>query len=91
MHGTSEPELFVITRRGSDIFSNRAGKTVEIRRSEAAGDRGKASSQPDLERLFLTAVQDRHRPRINLAPLPAPVPPPKPPTPCVFSPSTALY
>ncbi|EIE22978.1 CIA30-domain-containing protein [Coccomyxa subellipsoidea C-169] len=57
------------------------GKTVEIRRSEAAGDRGKASSQPDLERLFLTAVQDRHRPRINLAPLPAPVPPPKPPTP----------
>ncbi|CAL8465559.1 g5095 [Coccomyxa elongata] len=57
------------------------GKTVEVRRSEAAGDKGKKPNLADLERLFLMTVEDRHRPRINLGPLPAPVPPPKPPTP----------
>ena len=57
-----------------------AGKTVEIRRSEAGGDKGKGSTAKDLERLFLIAQEDRHRPRIGLSPLPMPVPPPPPPS-----------
>ncbi|CAL5221994.1 g4282 [Coccomyxa viridis] len=56
------------------------GKTVEIRRSEAGGDKGKGSTAKDLERLFLIAQEDRHRPRIGLSPLPMPVPPPPPPS-----------
>ncbi|CAK0786611.1 hypothetical protein CVIRNUC_009825 [Coccomyxa viridis] len=52
------------------------GKTVEVRRSEAAGDKGRASTPQDLQRLFLLAQEDRHRPRVGLPPLPGPVPPP---------------
>ena len=62
-----------------------AGKTLEVRRSEAAGDKGRASTGQDLQRLFLLAQQDRHRPRIGLPPLPAPVPPPPAPSECVMS------
>ena len=54
----------------------RAGKTIEVRRS----DRGASPSGRDLERLWLTSAEDRHRPRVNLPPLPAPVPPPAPPS-----------
>ena len=57
-----------------------AGKTLEVRRSEAGGDKVKGSSPRDLERLFLVAQQDRHRPCIGLSPLPMPVPPPPPPS-----------
>ena len=57
-----------------------AGKTLEIRRSEAGGDKGKGSTAQDLERLFLLAEEDRYRPRIGLSPLPMPVPPPPPPS-----------
>ena len=51
-----------------------------MRRSKAGGDKGKGSTVRDLERLFLTAQQDRHRPSIGLSPLPMPVPPPPPPS-----------
>ena len=61
-----------------------AGKTLEVRRSEAGGDRGKGSTARDLERLFLIAQEDRHRPRIGLSPLPMPVPPPPPPSEYAF-------
>ena len=47
-----------------------------MRRSEAAGDKGRASTPQDLQRLFLLAQEDRHRPRVGLPPLPGPVPPP---------------
>ena len=36
----------------------------------------------DLQRLFLLAQEDRHRPRIGLPPLPGPVPPPPAPSEC---------
>jgi hypothetical protein len=62
----------------------RAGKTIEVRRSEAGSARGRAPDQADLERLWLTAVPDRQRPRIALPPLPAPVPPPPPPSKCAL-------
>lgn len=55
-----------------------AGKTLEVRRSEAEASRGKKSSSRDLERLFLDAVEDWQRPKRNLPPMPmvAEVPPP---------------
>ena len=53
-----------------------------MRRSEAAGDKGRASTPQDLQRLFLLAQKDRHRPRIGLPPLPGPVPPPPAPSEC---------
>ena len=52
------------------------GRRFEVRRSEAAGDKGRASTPQDLQRLFLLAQEDRHRPRVGLPPLPGPVPPP---------------
>ena len=57
-----------------------AGKTVEVRRSEAAASRGQKSSAADLERLFLGAVEDWHRPKRLLPPFPAAVAPPPPPS-----------
>ena len=62
-----------------------AGKTLEVRRSEAAAARGRPLNQADLERLWLSSMLDRHRPRINLPPLPSPVPPPPPPSQCACS------
>ncbi|KAK9814216.1 hypothetical protein WJX72_002437 [[Myrmecia] bisecta] len=57
-----------------------AGKTIEVRRSEAAGDKGRGMTGADRLRLFLAAVPDSQRQRILLPPLPTPVPPPPPPS-----------
>ena len=59
-----------------------AGKTVEVRRSEAADARGVAPTSSDLERLFFTAVSDRRRLQAGLPLMPAVVPPPPPVTEC---------
>ncbi|KAK9820647.1 hypothetical protein WJX81_005527 [Elliptochloris bilobata] len=56
-----------------------AGKTVEVRRCEAADARGRTPSPADLERLFTCAVEDRLRPYRRLPPMPGVVPPPPPP------------
>lgn len=56
---------------------------MEVRRSEAADARGKTPSSADLERLFMGAVEDRHRPYRRLPPMPGVVPPPPPPSKCV--------
>ena len=55
---------------------------MEVRRSEAADARGKTPSSADLERLFMGAVEDRHRPYRRLPPMPGVVPPPPPPSKC---------
>ena len=57
-----------------------AGKTLEVRRSEAADARGRSPSPVDMERLFLGAVLDRHRPRVALPPFPKAAPAPPAPT-----------
>ena len=57
-----------------------AGKTLEVRRSEAADARGKTPSPIDTERLFLGSVLDRHRPRVALPPFPKAAPPPAKPS-----------
>ena len=72
-------------QQASGVF---AGKTVEVRRSEAAGDKGRASTPQDLQRLFLLAQEDRHRPRIGLPPLPRPRAPAACPSEC--APARAL-
>ena len=59
-----------------------AGKTVEVRRSEAADARGVAPTSSDLEHLFFTAVSDRRRLQAGLPLMPAAVPPPPPVTEC---------
>ena len=59
-----------------------AGKTLEVRRSEAADARGKTPSSADLERLFMGAVEDRLRPYRRLPPMPGVAPPPPPPSKC---------
>ncbi|KAA6425478.1 MAG: hypothetical protein FRX49_04376 [Trebouxia sp. A1-2] len=56
------------------------GKTIEVRRSEAADAKGKSDSAAQLQRLFYSSTQDRSRAQIGLAPMPKPVPPPPPPT-----------
>ena len=56
---------------------------MEVRRSEAADARGKTPSAADLERLFMGAIEDRHRPYRRLPPMPGVVPPPPPPSKCV--------
>ncbi len=65
-----------------DARSSRAGagKTLEVRRSEAADARGKAPTPVDMERLFLGSVLDRHRPRVALPPFPKAAPPPAKPS-----------
>ncbi len=57
-----------------------AGKTIEVRRSEAADAKGKSDSAAQLQRLFYSSTQDRNRAQIGLPPMPKPVPPPPPPT-----------
>jgi hypothetical protein len=57
-----------------------AGKTVEVRRSEAADARGRTPAPADLDRLFLGAAEDRLRPYMRLPPMPGVVPPPPPPS-----------
>lgn len=58
-----------------------AGKTIEVRRSEAADAKGQSDSAAQLRRLFYTSTEDRNRAQIGLPPMPKPVPPPPPPTP----------
>ena len=57
-----------------------AGKTVEVRRSEAVGDKGKSDTAAQLRRLFYISTEDRNRAQIGLPPMPKPVPPPPPPS-----------
>ena len=57
-----------------------AGKTIEVRRSEAADAKGKSDSAAQLQRLFYSSTQDRSRARIGLPPMPKPANPPPPPT-----------
>ena len=57
-----------------------AGKTLEVRRSEAADAKGKATTPEQLRRIFYTAVEDRRRATVGLRPLPKPAPPPAPPS-----------
>ena len=57
-----------------------AGKTLEVRRGEAADARGRTPSPADIERLFLGSVLDRHRPRVALPPFPKAAPPPAKPS-----------
>ncbi len=47
-----------------------AGKTFEVRRSEAADARGKAMTPSAFQQLFLGLALDRHRARIGLLPFP---------------------
>ena len=54
------------------------GKTVEIRRSEAADAQGKSSDAFDILRLYLSAEKDANRTRAGLFPFPAPSAPPAP-------------
>ena len=56
------------------------GKTIEVRRSEAEGDKGKSDTQAQLRRLFYVSTEDRNRAQIGLPPMPKPVPPPPPPS-----------
>ncbi|KAK9845099.1 hypothetical protein WJX74_010569 [Apatococcus lobatus] len=72
----SRQEVAVLTAAALDSPAS-AGKTIEFRRRSKEESRG---LQPDLSSLFLAAVEDRHRPRINLPYLPAPVAPPPPPS-----------
>lgn len=57
-----------------------ANKSFEVRRHEAADGRGVGMGPADMQRLLLGLVEDRHRPRRGLEPLPAPSAPPKPVT-----------
>jgi hypothetical protein len=57
-----------------------AGKTFELRRSEARDGRGKAMSERAWQQLFLGLSPDRHRARAGLLPFPKAVPPPPPPS-----------
>lgn len=68
----------VASKGGSPCVT--AGKTIEVRRLEAAGDRGKSDTVPQLQRLFYTSTEDRNRAQIGLPPMPKPVPPPPPPS-----------
>ena len=61
-------------------FALPAGKTLEVRRSEAADAQGKATTPEQLRRIFYTAVEDRRRATVGLRPLPKPAPPPAPPS-----------
>lgn len=54
------------------------GKTVEIRRSEAADAQGKSSDAFDILRLYLGTEKDANRTRAGLFPFPAPSAPPAP-------------
>lgn len=56
------------------------GKTVEIRRSEAADAVDKSSTPRRMLTQFLMAVPDRRRTHVGLEPFPAVVPPPPPPS-----------
>lgn len=56
------------------------GKTIEVRRSEAVGDKGKSDTPAQLRRLFYSSTEDRNRAQIGLPPMPKPVPPPPPPS-----------
>lgn len=57
-----------------------SNKSFEIRRQEAADGKGVGMAPADYQRLLLGLVEDRHRPRRGLEPLPAPAAPPKPVT-----------
>jgi uncharacterized protein YbjT (DUF2867 family) len=57
-----------------------AGKTFELRRSEARDGRGKGMSERAWQQLFLRLSADRHRARAGLLPFPKAVPPPPPPS-----------
>lgn len=57
-----------------------AGKTFELRRSEARDGRGKDMSERAWQQLFLGLSADRHRARAGLLPFPKAVPPPPPPS-----------
>lgn len=56
------------------------GKTIEVRRSEAEGDKGKSDSPAQLRRLFYISTEDMNRAQVGLPPMPKPVPPPPPPS-----------
>jgi uncharacterized protein YbjT (DUF2867 family) len=58
-----------------------AGRTVELRRSEAAIDSGKTSTKADVQRALLRTVPDDARTSVGLRPLPAPCDPPAAVTP----------
>lgn len=62
------------------LIYGHAGKTIEVRRSEAAGDKGKSDTTAQLRQLFYTSTEDRNRAQIGLPPMPKPVPPPPPPS-----------
>ena len=66
-------------QRNGKLYDH-AGKTIEVRRSEAAGDKGKSDTVPQLQRLFYSSTEDRNRAQIGLPPMPKPVPPPPPPS-----------
>lgn len=57
-----------------------AGKTFELRRSEARDGRGKGMDARSWRQLFLGLALDRHRARVGLLPFPKAVPPPPPPS-----------
>ncbi|GBF93005.1 hypothetical protein Rsub_05616 [Raphidocelis subcapitata] len=57
-----------------------AGKTFELRRSEAADGAGAGNGPRQLNRLFLKLAPDANRWRVGLPPFPRAVPPPAPPT-----------
>jgi len=58
-----------------------AGRTFELRRSEAAIDAGKVSTGAELARAMLRLVPDAGRTAAGMRPLPAPCDPPAPATP----------
>lgn len=82
--GASQRESGVI--RYQEMFwkhiqhCDNVGKTIEVRRSEALGDRGKSDTAAQLKRLFYTSTEDRNRAQIGLPPMPKPVPPTPPPS-----------
>ena len=51
---------------------------AQVRRSEAGDAQGKAPQKADLQRALLSLVEDRHRARVGLRPLPASTAPPPP-------------
>lgn len=53
-------------------------KTMELRRVEAAGDKGKSMTPTSYLQIFLGAVEDSLRTRVGMEPFPAPAPPPAP-------------
>ena len=64
----------------TNLLHTPAGKTLEVRRSEAADAKGKATTPQQLRRMFYTAVEDCRRATVGLRPLPKPALPLAPPS-----------